>query len=246
MNWGTSHPWIIGSFYALIPVSALYFFARPGSEKWVVWIVMLLISTLVSAVVGQMTSGLTLVIKEHVTSAMFGWSFPAEYFAGIFGGFIIFFSLLLARLKKSKKELINYRNAFPLGFAGFALAMAVIGVALSIAHGSKVSAWFILGAYALKALAEVLIVPTALALMHDVSSKDETAFSMSIWLLGAGLGVNLSKMLGLSMGKGTDEIGGFLIGEAAVLLLFMALIWWASRWLGATAEEIKRMRENAP
>jgi len=237
--WGTSMPHVIWGLYALIPCAALYFGFQKGKQRQAIWMVMLLISTLVSAVIGQMISGLTLVIKDNVALSVFGWSFPVEYFAGFFSGFIILFSLINGNLKEGKASFINYTNAFTFGTAGFALALAIIGLAFMVSGGAKISAWVIIISYALKAASEVLIVPTALALMHDVSSEKNKSVTMAIWFLGAGLGVNMAKMLGISMDKVPMGLGQFFLLEAAGIALFAATLWYLSKWLVAQVEEIK-------
>lgn len=68
--WGTDRPGLMWALYALIPASALLLALRADRNKHAIWMVMLTISTSISAVVGQMVSGLTLVIKGHVEPAV--------------------------------------------------------------------------------------------------------------------------------------------------------------------------------
>ena len=98
---------------------------------------------------------------------------------------------------------------------------------------------------AAKAAAEVLIIPTALALMHDVSVAEEKSLTMAIWYLGAGLGVNMAKMLGLSMGSGPADQGAFFLWEAAAAGLFALILWMVGRWLAKTVSEIRLAQASA-
>jgi len=243
--WGTDRPALVWALYGLVPVSALYYAMRGDRKKEAVWLVMLIISTLVSVVVGQMVSGMILVIKENVDPTIFGWSFPVEYFAGIFSGFIILFSWVFGKMQGARADTVNYRHSFTVGAVFVAIAIGIIGLALELSGGAKISAWVIIGSYAFKAAAEVLIIPTALALMHDVSAAEEKSLTMAIWYLGAGLGVNMAKMLGLSMGSGPSDQGAFFLWEAAAAGLFALILWMAGRWLAKTVSEIRSAQASA-
>ena len=199
--------------YGLVPALALYFATLTSRKKEAIWLVMLVISTLVSAVVGQMVSGMTLVIRENVVPSILGWVFPMEFFAGIFSGFIILFTWVQGKSLVSKPSPANYTKMFVLGALFVVAAFALIGLALGFSGGAKISAWVIIASYALKAAAEVMIIPNALALMHDVAGAEEKSLVMAIWYLGAGLGVNMAKMLGLSMGSSPASQGAFSFGR---------------------------------
>lgn len=243
--WGTDRPGLMWALYALIPISALLLALRATTRKQAVWMVMLAISTSVSVVVGQMVSGLTLVIKGHVEPAVFGWTFPIELFPGMFSGFIILFTLLISGITKKKPDILNYGNVFTIGVVCIAVALGIIGISLSAAGGAKVSAWAIIASYVFKAAAEALIIPLALSLMHDVSTEDDKSLTMAIWFLGAGLGVNMAKMLGLSMGQSAPELGAFFNHEAMAAAFLALVLWFISPWLARTASEIKLAHENS-
>jgi len=236
--WATPYPWLIWAIFGCIPASALIFAFQKDMQRPAVWMVMLTISTIISAVVAQITSGLTLVIKDHVELTVLGRSIPPEVFTGMFGGFIIIFTLLADRVRKAQTSLFSYQNVFVLGMLCLGLAMAIIGGGFALSVG-KLSAGVIITAYAFKACAEVLVVPSALALMHDVSRDGEKSLTMSIWLLGAGLGVNVSKMLSLSMGATAPELGRFFMRESASIGILMFALWAVSRWLNESVQRIK-------
>ena len=237
--WATPYPWVVWAVFGCIPASAMIFAFQKDMQRQAVWMVMLTISTIISAVVAQITSGLTLVIKDHVELAVFGISLPPEVFAGMFCGFIIIFTLLADRVRKTQVRLFGYRYVFVLGVLCLVLAMAIIGGGFALTVG-KLSAWAIITAYAFKACAEVLVVPSALALMHDVSKDSDKSLTMSIWLLGAGLGTNVSKMLSLSMGATAPELGRFFMLESASIGVLMLLLWAVSRWLNESVQKIKQ------
>lgn len=243
--WGTDRPAFMWALYALIPVSALVLALRARTKRQSVWMVMLAISTSVSAVVGQMVSGLTLVIKSHVEPEVFGWTFPVELFPGIFSGFIILFALMISKFNGKRADILNYGNVFTIGVACIAVALGIIGFALSAAGGAKVSAWAIIASYVFKAAAEALVIPLALSLMHDVSTEDDKSLTMAIWFLGAGLGVNMSKMLGLSMGKGALELGAFFKYEALAAMVLALVLWLISPWLVRAVTTIKSTRGDS-
>lgn len=237
--WATPYPWFIWAIFCCIPGSALIFAFRNDMQRQAIWMLMLTISTIISAVVAQITSGLTLVIKDHVELTVFGAALPPEVFAGMFGGFIVIFTLLANRVRNTRAFLFGYHNVFVLGVLCLALAMAIIGGGFALSVG-KLSAWVIITAYAFKACAEVLVVPSALALMHDVARNGEKSLTMSIWLLGAGLGVNVSKMLSLSMGETASELGRFFMWESASIGVLMFALWAVSRWLNESVQRLKK------
>ena len=76
--------------------------------------------------------------------------------------------------------------------------------------------------------------------MHDVARNGEKSLTMSIWLLGAGLGVNVSKMLSLSMGETASELGRFFMWESASIGVLMFALWAVSRWLNESVQRIKK------
>ena len=76
--------------------------------------------------------------------------------------------------------------------------------------------------------------------MHDVSKDSDKSLTMSIWLLGAGLGTNVSKMLSLSMGATAPELGRFFMLESASIGVLMLLLWAVSRWLNESVQKIKQ------
>lgn len=237
--WGTERPALVWVLYGLVPACALYFATLTSRKKEAIWLVMLVISTLLSAVVGQMVSGMTLVIRENVVPSILGWAFPMEFFAGIFSGFIILFTWVQGKSLVSKPSPANYTKMFVLGALFVVAAFALIGLALGFSGGAKISAWVIIASYALKAAAEVMIIPNALALMHDVAGAEEKSLVMAIWYLGAGLGVNMAKMLGLSMGSSPASQGAFFLWEAASAGLFAFTLWIIGRWLEQAAAEIR-------
>lgn len=242
--WGTARPGLMWTLYALIPLAAIVFAMRAKMKKQAVWLAMLSLSTSISAVVGQMVSGLTLVIKDHVDSSVFGWAFPTEFFPGIFSGFIILFALLIGKLTGKKAGVLHYDKVFTIGVSLVALALAIIGFALSHSGDAKIPAWVIIISYAFKAAAEALIIPLALSLMHDISTKEDKSLTMAIWFLGAGLGVNMAKMLGIAMGKGALELGTFFQYEALAAVVLALVLWLISPWLARTVDEIKAMRAD--
>jgi len=244
MVWGTERPGLMWMLYALIPTSALFLAIRGDTKKQAVWMVMLTVSTSVSAVVGQMVSGLTLVIKGHVEPTVFGYEFPIELFPGIFSGFIVLFALIISTVTAKKADILHYGNVFTIGASCIAIALAVIGFALSASGGAKISAWVIITSYVFKAAAEALIIPLALSLMHDISTEDDKSLTMAIWFLGAGLGVNMAKMLGLSMGTEAHELGEFFNYEAVAAVSLALALWLISRWLAGTVAEIKSAHES--
>jgi len=237
--WGTDRPVLMWSLYALLPAVTCYYAARSDGRKKALWLTMLIISTVVSAIVGQMVSGLTLVIRDNVDQKLLGVAFPAEYFAGAFSGFIILFSLFMGRRSERRAQSKKQGYAFSLGMLCMAVSLGIIGFSLAFSGGVKMSAWIMLGAYAFKAAAEIFIIPEGLSLMHDISTEEDKTLNIAIWYLGAGLGVNLAKMLGLSMGDGWVEQSSFFKAEALAVAVIALVLLLIAPWIARSVSEIQ-------
>jgi dipeptide/tripeptide permease len=240
--WGTDRPVLMWSLYALLPAATCYYAVKSDGRKKALWLTMLIVSTVVSAIVGQMVSGLTLVIRDYVNPTLMGFAFPAEYFAGAFSGFIILFALILGKRSEGNDRGKKHGYAFSLGALCIAISLGIIGFALAFSDGAKMSAWVMLGAYAFKAVAEILIIPEGLSLMHDISAKEDKSLNMAIWYLGAGLGVNLAKMLGLSMGDGWVAQSFFFRMEAVAVAIIALVLWLIAPWIARSVAEIQTAR----
>ena len=151
---------------------------------------------------------------------------------------------MISKIPGKKADILNYGNVFTIGASCIAIALGIIGFALSASGGEKISAWVIISSYVFKAAAEALIIPLALSLMHDVSTEDDKSLTMAIWFLGAGLGVNMAKMLGLSMGTEALDLGAFFNYEAAAVALLALALWFISPWLARTVAQIKSSKES--
>lgn len=243
--WGTDRPLLIWLLYALLPAATCYYALRSDGRKKSLWLTMLIVSTVVSAIVGQMVSGLTLVIRDNVDQTLMGFAFPVEYFVAAFSGFIILFSLVMGKRSEGNVHRRKHGYAFSLGVLCIAISLGIIGFALAFSGGAKMSAWIMLVAYAFKAVAEILIIPEGLSLMHDISTPEDKTLNIAIWYLGAGLGVNLAKMLGLSMGAGRLEQSSFFKAEAAAVAFFALVLLIIAPWITRSVSHIKASKSVA-
>ena len=215
-------PLVVCFFYLLIPIIVAWLWFTPGRERVALLGLMFLVSITISAIVAQMSSQMPLATKNYVDHSLFGMNFYDEYFMGCFSGFIILLAVLKNIISDERSGIFSYRHAFYAGLLCFALALIIIGSAFLFLSGQKISPWIILVAYFFKALAEILIVPSALALMSDISKPENRTFTMSVWFVGAGMGATLSGLI--SKISNLSEYVTKDIGQASHIILQQSLI----------------------
>ena len=239
------HPEIVSFFYLLIPIVVAYLWFTPGRERAALLGLMLLVSITISAIVAQMSSQMVLATKNYVDHSLFGINFYDEYFMGFFSGFIILLALIKNTISDEKSGIFSYRHAFYAGLLCIALALAIIGSTFLFFSGQKISPFIILSAYFFKALAEILIIPSALTLMSDISKPENKTFTMSIWLVGAGMGVTLSGLiskisnLSESVTKDIGQAGHIILQQSLIVAIFVVIMFLVSSHIAKRVSLIK-------
>lgn len=239
-----SYPWVGWSLYAVLLTSVpVLVFIRRGQKLHysAVVVSLLVISTLLSAVIGQIFSGLKPIIRDHVNLSLLGLQFTPEYFDAAFSAFIVLITLVLLYFDGLAERVRSQAGVFAVGTSLLACALGCIAWACAASESGVISPSWILLAYFIKAFAEVLLIPAGIATLHGISKGSDRVLNTSFWLLGAGLGTNLSKLLGLSMPTEFGQLSGFFLKETLAVLALAVVFAVFSPWLGRQIDGLKSM-----
>jgi POT family proton-dependent oligopeptide transporter len=126
------------------------------------------------------------------------WSFSGVISNAIEPFFVIAFTLPLVLLWKS----LDRRGKEPVTTTKIAIGMFLMAAAYSVmsfagrAGGDtgRVSAWWLVGCYALMGLAEITLSPMALSLVSKVAPRRHRALMMGLWFVATGIGGKLTQI----------------------------------------------------
>lgn len=158
------------------------------------------ISILFWAFYFQMFTSLTLFIERLVQPELFGVAFPPPYYVSVQSIGMLLFGLLLSRNRRklSIQETANRTNT------KFLLAMICMSFAYlfitticyeSIGTHYKIYPLFIIPAYLMISIAELLLSPVGLAAITTLASKSRVSTMMGIFFVSLGLGGYLSGVI---------------------------------------------------
>ncbi|KZB88316.1 peptide MFS transporter [Amycolatopsis regifaucium] len=132
---------------------------------------------------------LTLFARDHVRRDFAGFLVPASWMQSVIPLFTLLFAPLIARLLPRLGRRHNVAVKFAIGLcligAGF-LTMAI--AAGQTGGGAKVSPLWLVGAYLVSALGELVIAAVSIAATADVLPRTFTARMLGLYWLFAGLG----------------------------------------------------------
>jgi proton-dependent oligopeptide transporter, POT family len=137
-----------------------------------------------------------------------------------------FFSLL----RKRKKE-PSTASKITLGLLISALSTLVMVAAAKAGHSGveKVSVWWLISAYGVITIGELMLSPMGLSLVSKLSPARMTSVMMGGWFLSTSIGNKLSGVLASQWDKYDDKGQFFLVNFglliAATILLFAMLKW---------------------
>ncbi len=158
------------------------------------------ISILFWAFYFQMFTSLTLFIERLVQPKLFGISFPPPYYVCVQSIGMIFFGLILSRNRRklSTQETAQRTNS------KFLIAMICMSAAYifitwvcysSIGGNVKIHPLYIIPAYLLISVAELLLSPVGLAAITTLAGKSQVSTMMGIFFVSLGLGGYLSGVI---------------------------------------------------
>lgn len=167
-----------------------------------------------------------------------GVSFPSSWFQSLNPIFVIalapVFAYAWTRLG-SRQPSSPVKFVCGLVFLGLSFALMVPAAKLT-AEG-KVSAWWIVGLFALQTIGELFLSPVGLSLMTKLAPPGLVGVTLGLWFLAASWGNKLAGVLGAGF-DAADPAGlaNFFLHQAALVavaaLLLAALVPWLKRLMG--------------
>ncbi len=197
-------------------------------RKIVALILLSVVALLATTAYNQQTNGGLLFIEESVDRNLFGWTIPSTTFVALDGFFCILSVPFLVALWKWQARRGREAGDIRRIAVGYILTAAanllMIIPAASAAQGASVSMLWVVGLFALNALAFIHYWPTLLALFSRVSPASVNSTMMGVLFLSNFVGNILVGMLGTLWEK-ISHPSFFLLhaglGIAACLLMLI-------------------------
>ena len=149
--------------------------------------VAILFMMLFSAFLGQGGTTLNLFIERGVHRELFGYVLPPSFFYSLDPIFMLIMGPILAGLwmrlaKKRKEPSPTTKFAFALFILGLGFLVFVVAAHYAKQTGSASSLWVVL-AYFLFPVAELMIIPVSLSLITKLAPKGLESLMVGIWML---------------------------------------------------------------
>lgn len=191
------------SFVLLLAMAYLVLTAKYGSAEQSKNTISILLLCLISIIFWtfyfQMFSSLTLFIKRLVMPQIFGLDFPPPYYVAIQSIGMLFFGYLLAKIwQKTKTNSVaqTAANKFLLAMCFMVLAYGLILLSLITKTPHQlVLPFFIIIAYLLISVAELLLSPVGLSSITVLATPKNVSTMMGIFFISLGVGGYLSGAL---------------------------------------------------
>jgi POT family proton-dependent oligopeptide transporter len=185
------------------------------ARQTMVILLLCIISVMFWAFYFQMFLSLTLFIARVVQPTLFGVQFTPPYYVGIQSFGMIILGLILTRRKHSLKQAqegIQTGNKFVLALFFTTLAYVLIAlVSRSGPTDSLLSPLYIIPAYLMLSIAELLLSPVGLSAITILASPKKVSTMMGIFFVSLGIGGFLSGKLA--------ELTAIPMGETATTVL---------------------------
>jgi POT family proton-dependent oligopeptide transporter len=169
------------------------------SRQTVVLGLLCLISVMFWAFYFQMFLSLTLFIARVVQPDLFGIEFPAPYYVGIQSVGMIMLGLVLLQGKQSSSPIqpgISIGNKFLYAMCAMTLAYGLIVLVCQMGlHAGLLSPLYIIPAYLIISLAEMLLSPVGLSAVTMLACPKKVSTFMGIFFASLGVGAFLSGKL---------------------------------------------------
>lgn len=228
MIWG-------GIFIFLGLAAYAYKFEKTARQKLHVALLLTIISVVYWSLYFQMFFSMNLFIQRAVDRNLFSWHLPAPLFSTAETVFLIILGPFLAALWQ-KLSIQKKNSSTPLKFA---IAMFIVAAAFftiflgtKMANGGMNNMCFILIAYALIALSELLLSPIGLAMITVLSPHELAGLMMGVWFVSLGLGEKVAGVIAnyaaipkqIILVSSMDGIYGEAFLKYAILSLICAVI----------------------
>jgi proton-dependent oligopeptide transporter, POT family len=164
-------------------------------DRIIVICVLALFSVLFWSAFNQGGSSMTLFALRYTDRSLFGFQMPPSWLLSAESLYLVIFAFPLTSLylylsRRKKDPSPPMKAVLGLIAMGFCFLIMVFGASkiLPGAGSGAISPWYLLSAYGLMALGEMLISPIGLSLITHLSPHRYTAMLVGVWYLCIGLG----------------------------------------------------------
>ncbi len=191
---------VVVLFSLIYILSCIYKESKEQAKKTTVILLLCLISVMFWAFYFQMFLSLTLFIARVVQPKLFGIPCPPPYYVAIQSFGMILIGVFLARDKvdrSQQEKVMRSGNKFLLSMCVMTLTYALIVLVAHVSLRSELllSPLWIIPAYLLISLAELLLSPIGLCAITLLSSRKRVSTMMGIFFVSLGIGGFLSGKL---------------------------------------------------
>ena len=165
-----------------------------------------------------------------------------ELFQSLNPFFVVVLSLLLViplftwLAKRGKEPTTPAKIALGLFITGLSTLVMIAAVSVSNNGAEKVSAWWLVGAYAVITVGELCLSPMGLSLVSKLSPARLTAVMMGGWFLSTSIGNKLAGVLGHMGSDSSNKSLVFYINFAGAMICAL-LLWIAVKRIAAVVKE---------
>jgi len=187
----------------------------------------------------QSGNTIALWVSDRTDRVFNGWEVPATWFQSINPLLIIVLTPFLMAYWRRRREdghEPNLLKRMALGCAITALS-SIVMIAAAFAYkaaGHPVSAWWVIGYFALLTMGELYVIPVGLTLFGTLSPVQIAAMMMGAWYIAKFLGSLSAGFIGTLWSVIPAETF-FAIGAGSTLLAAIILFWMGSGRSAATA-----------
>ena len=173
--------------------------SRQQKKRTLSILLLCVISVLFWAFYFQIFLVLTLLITRVVQHTIMGIQFPAPYYVSVESVSMILFGFFVAKLctkLASRNVAVSTSIKFTLSILVMLVAYGLILMAVGNYHNAHlISPWLILLAYAVIAVAELLLSPVGLSMVTQMASPKSVSTMMGVFFVSLGVGGVLSGKL---------------------------------------------------
>lgn len=179
----------------------------------------------------QTQTSFSLLAKDLVDRNIFGFTMPISWLISFNGILCVVLAPVLAklwvRLDESKKGDLPVSTKMALGMilSGLAFGVLVLGISTlgGVTDGSaKMSIWYILLAYLLLTVGELMLSPIGMSLFNKLAPAKYSSLVMAIWYLSFSLANKISAALtGYTESLGFSKIFGYI---AIIVIVFGVIL----------------------
>jgi len=226
---------VVGIVILVVLIYIATRYDKQQRNKFFALIILILASIIFWGLFFQIFAAVNLFTERNVNREIFGLIVPPSVFISLESFFILIFGPFLAWLWQH----LHVKKLDPTPGMKFALAMFLIAISMALlASGihfheptGLVSPWWIVTFFVFVTIGEMLLSPTGLSMVTELSPPHLSGLMMGVWFMGIGFGGELSGYLAkaASIPKGSGlAINNLIYAHAfrnnAIIALVVAII----------------------